>query len=427
MKRRHQVVLFAVLLLSLTILSPSFDFRGVPQNQDQDQENDAFPNAVTRSENQQAPVEIVVSMSEREFQVFSAIAKQVAAARVVKINLRNLASDTYKEVLDNELAVGESGDVILLDSEEIQGYAKRGHLYPLNATTLSKALGDSVSPLREKTEWNGYQWGMPFDFDPYVLASRSKSLADAGLERLPQSLDEWTRIINQMENKSQKLLAINIDDAYAADAWLNEFGSGVAPSTLKTATESHITGGNEQALQVLNRVQPYIQVQNTNPDFIDKDMQEEALMVVTPFSQLVNNDLALTEDRLPNRIMFKPLAPVTSRSFVITSGSHEAEQASRWIEGMTSNSVQSDWYEQAHHLPGQQQQLNTVSQQLSAEGQIMSGNGREWFVSKTSETPVMDNPELVLQYNKKVQQFIHGEISANQYVNDMLNIQQSSK
>ncbi|WJH28359.1 hypothetical protein N6H13_25440 [Paenibacillus sp. CC-CFT742] len=141
----------------------------------------------------------------------------------------------------------------------------------------------------------------------------------------------------------------------------------------------------------------------------------------------MNNDLALTEDRLPNRIMFKPLALVTSRSFVITSGSHEAEQASRWIEGMTSNSVQSDWYEQAHHLPGQQQQLNTVSQQLSAEGQIMSGNGRAWFVSKTSETPVMDNPELVLQYNKKVQQFIHGEISANQYVNDMLNIQQSSK
>ncbi|WP_336780562.1 extracellular solute-binding protein [Paenibacillus illinoisensis] len=426
MKRRHQVFLFAVLLLSLTILSPSFDFRGVQQNQDQDQENDAFPNTVTRSENQQAPVEIVVSMSESEFQVFSAIAKQVAAARVVKINLRNLPSDTYKKVLDNELAVGDSGDVILLNSEEIQGYAKRGHLYPLNATTLSKALGDSVSPLREKTEWNGYQWGMPFDFDPYVLASRSKSLADAGLERLPQNLDEWTRVISQMENKSQKLLAINIDDASAADAWLNEFGSGVAPSALRTETESHTAGGYEQVLQVLNGVQPYIHVQNTDPDFADKDMQEEALMVVTPFSQLVNNDLA-TEDRLTNRIMFKPLAPVTSRSFVITSGSHEAEQASRWIEGMTSNSVQSDWYQQAHHLPGQQQQLNTASQKLSVEGQIMSGNGQEWFMSKTSETPVMDNPELVLQYNKKVQQFLQGEISANQYVNDILKMQQSSK
>lgn len=427
MKRRHQVVLFAVLLLSLTILSPSFDFRGVPQSQDQDQENDAFPNAISRSENQQAPVEIVVSMSESEFQVFSTIAKQVAAARMVKINLRNLESDTYQKVLDDELAVGDSGDIILLDSAEIQGYAKRGHLYPLNATTLSKALGDSVSQLRDKTEWNGYQWGMPFDFDPYVLASRSQSLADASLERLPQNLDEWTRVINQMENKSRKLLAININDAYAADAWLNEFGSGVAPSTLRKATESHTVGEYEQALQVLNRVQPYIQVQNTDLSFADKDMQEEALMIVTPFSQLVKDDLVLTEDRLTNRIMFKPLAPVPSRSFVITSGSHEAEQASRWIEGMTSASVQSDWYQQAHHLPGQQQQLNTESRKLSVEGKMMSSNGQEWFVSKTSETAVMENPEQVLQFNEKVQQFLHGKISANQYANDILNIQQSSK
>ena len=126
MKRRHQVVLFAVLLLSLTILSPSFDFRGVPQNQDQDQENDAFPNAVTRSENQQAPVEIVVSMSESEFQVFSAIAKQVAAARVVKINLRNLASDTYKEVLDNELAVGTAGILSCLIVRKFRVMPKEG-------------------------------------------------------------------------------------------------------------------------------------------------------------------------------------------------------------------------------------------------------------------------------------------------------------
>ena len=427
MKRRHQVVLFAVLLLSLTILSPSFDFRGVPQNQDQDQENDTFPNAVSRNENQQVPVEIVVSMSEGEFQVFSTIAKQVAAARMVEINLRNLETDTYKKVLNDELAVGDSGDILLLDSGDIQGYAKRGHLYPLNATTLSKALGDSISHLREKTEWNGYQWGMPFDFDPYVLASRSNSVAEAGLERLPDNLDEWTRLINLVENKTQKLLAININDSYAADAWLNEFGSGVAPSTLRNASESYTAGGYEQALQVLNRVQPYILAKDADPGFADKDMQEEALMVVTPFSQLVKSNPSLTEDRLPNRIMFKPLAPATSRSFVITSGSHEAEQASRWIEGMTSASVQSDWYQQAHHLPAQQQQLNVESQKLSVEGQIMSGHGQEWFTSKTAEKGVLENQGQLSPYQKKVQQFLQGEISANQYVSGILNIHQSSK
>lgn len=57
MKRRHQVVLFAVLLLSLTILSPSFDFRGSQLNQERDQEKDTFPGSLSRNEDAQAPLE----------------------------------------------------------------------------------------------------------------------------------------------------------------------------------------------------------------------------------------------------------------------------------------------------------------------------------------------------------------------------------
>ncbi|MGE6573350.1 hypothetical protein ACQKFM_00380 [Paenibacillus xylanexedens] len=173
MKRRHQVVLFAVLLLSLTILSPSFDFRGSQLNQERDQEKDTFPGSSSRNEDAQAPLEIVVAMSDEEFQYFQKIAKEVAASQLVEINLRNEKPDTYKHVLDLEFSLGENGDVVLLDSEEVQYYAQKGYLYPLNGTTLSKSLGDTVVGLRGMTEWNGYQWGMPFDFDPYILAAQS--------------------------------------------------------------------------------------------------------------------------------------------------------------------------------------------------------------------------------------------------------------
>lgn len=126
MKRGHQVVLFAVLLLSLTILSPSFDFRGSQINQERDQEKDAFPNTSSRSEDQHAPLEIVVSMSEKDFTLFKRIANEVATSQHVEISLRNLEPDTYKQVLDNKFSVGESGDIILLDSEEVQYHAKKG-------------------------------------------------------------------------------------------------------------------------------------------------------------------------------------------------------------------------------------------------------------------------------------------------------------
>ncbi|MGF9698786.1 extracellular solute-binding protein [Paenibacillus sp. MABNR03] len=427
MKRRHQVVLFAVLLLSLTILSPSFDFRGTPQNQEGDQDNSSFPNTSSRNENQQVPVEIVVSMSEKEFQVFSKIANQIADARMVEIDLRNLETDTYQNVLEDELAVGDSGDIILLDSAEVQGYAKRGHLYPLNATSLSKTLGESVSRLREKTEWNGYQWGMPFDFDPYVLASGSDVAAEAGLERLPQNLDEWTKLLNQMEEKTRGLLTININDPFAADAWLNEFGPGVAPSTVRNIPEASTHVGDEQVKRVLNRIQPYIKPLDADPEFNDSAMQEQSLLIVTRFSKLLEGDQGLNGDkRSPtNRVMFKPLAAIKSRSFVITSGSHEAEQASRWIEGMISASAQSDWYQQAHHLPAKQQQLNLESKKLTDGGQMIGG--QEWFASEISENDVIESPMQLLQYKKKIQQFLQGEISANQYVSGILQIHHSSK
>lgn len=148
-------------------------------NQERDQEKDAFPGSSSRNEDAQAPLEIVVAMSDEEFQAFQKIAKEVAASQLVEINLRNEKPDTYKHVLDLEFSLGENGDVVLLDSEEVQYYAQKGYLYPLNGTTLSKSLGDTVVGLRGMTEWNGYQWGMPFDFDPYILAAQTSFLKRA--------------------------------------------------------------------------------------------------------------------------------------------------------------------------------------------------------------------------------------------------------
>ena len=246
MKRRHQVVLFAVLLLSLTILSPSFDFRGSQLNQERDQEKDAFPGSSSRNEDAQAPLEIVVAMSDEEFQAFQKIAKEVAASQLVEINLRNEKPDTYKHVLDLEFSLGENGDVVLLDSEEVQYYAQKGYLYPLNGTTLSKSLGDTVVGLRGMTEWNGYQWGMPFDFDPYILATQSSFLKRAGLESLPRNKDQWVKLTQQAVAEGTPLITMNINDMYGTNAWLNHLEPKMAPDQVKR-TQIRFANGESSA------------------------------------------------------------------------------------------------------------------------------------------------------------------------------------
>ncbi|MFX3646062.1 MAG: extracellular solute-binding protein [Paenibacillus sp.] len=419
MKRRHQVVLFAVLLLSLTILSPSFDFKGSQLNQEYDQDKDTFPGSSSRNEDAEAPLEIVVAMSDEEFDAFQKIAKEVAASQLVEINLRNEKPDTYKRVLDLEFSLGENGDVVLLDSEEVQFYAQKGYLYPLNGTTLSKSLGDTVVGLRGMTEWNGYQWGMPFDFDPYILAAQSTFLKRAGLESLPHNKDQWVKLTQQAIAEGIPLITMNINDMYGTNAWLNHFEPRMAPDQVSQTQMDSQSGELQQGIQLMNDIQPYIIAQSTNPMISSTADENNTPMVVSLLSQLLSADQgsAVNKDSL-ERISIETLETVNSRSLVITAGSVEAEEASRWIEGMTSAATQLKWYQQVNRLPAKQQELDLESEKLA--GRYGMTKRHSWFPT-TQDAPAAttESHALITRFHQKVQQFLKGEITANQYVNSI--------
>ncbi|MEC0123944.1 extracellular solute-binding protein [Paenibacillus pabuli] len=426
MKRGHQVILFAVLLLSLTILSPSFDFRGSQLNQEKDQEKDVFPNTSSRSEDQHAPLKIVVSMSETEFQSFKKMANEVAASQHVEISLQNLEPDTYKRVLDNQFLVGESGDIILLDSAEVQYHAKKGHLYPLNGTTLSKSLGETVVGLREWTEWNGYQWGMPFDFDAYVLAARSPFLDEAGLTGLPENKDQWIKLVQQAAQDGTDLIRINLNDLHAVSAWLNQFEPGMAPDKIKKAQTSSQTEAYQPIIQLLDQIQSHITVESVNPTISASDEQTGAPMVVTLLSRLLSeNQPGAGEQDSTKGIALRGLEPLRSRSLVIAAGSLEAEEASRWVEGMTSSSVQLKWYQQAKYLPAKQRELDLESQKLITK--YHTTDVKSWFSTEPSQAVMTESGILASAFQKKIQQLLAGEITANQYVKSIIALQISSK
>src|SRR5687767_12997740 len=122
MKRRHQIVLFAVLLLSLTILSPSFDFRGSQHNQERNQEKDTYSGDSSLSNDNRDPLDVMVSMTKEEFDSFQKLAKEVAASRYIQVNLRNVKPEEYKDVLDQAFSLEENGDIILLNSDDVQYY-----------------------------------------------------------------------------------------------------------------------------------------------------------------------------------------------------------------------------------------------------------------------------------------------------------------
>ena len=169
----------------------------------------------------------------------------------------------------------------------------------------------------------------------------------------------------------------------------------------------------------MNQIQPLIKLESTNSEFSPTADQNGTPMVVSLLSQLLSADQASAVDKDSlERISFETLETVNSRSLVITAGSVEAEEASRWIEGMTSATTQLKWYQQVNRLPAKQQELDMESEKLV--GRYDMTKGQSWFPT-TQDVPAAttESHALITRFHKKVQQFLKGEITANQYVDSI--------
>ncbi|MCM3133841.1 extracellular solute-binding protein [Paenibacillus polysaccharolyticus] len=417
MKRRHQVVLFAVLLLSLTILSPSFDFRGSQHNQGRNQEKDTYTGVSSRNEDTRAPLDVMVSMSAEEFASFQKVAKEVATSIYVEVNLRNVEPKEYKEVLDQEFSLGENGDIILLDSDQVQHYARKGYLVPLNATALSKALGDSVAELRGMTEWNGYQWAMPFDLDPYVMGVTASYLNEAGLQDFPQNREQWSKLIKASQTKSTPLISLNIDDIYGVGAWLSYLPPGMAPDQILKMQLIPITNESQQGVGLLRELQPYIMTMSADPVLSASEYKVPTPMFVSTLSRILHADEAAKgRGTFTSPVSLQALQAVESRSMVITAGTVETDAASRWIEGMSSAVTQTKWYKQTNRLPARQQE--NKKEVGDVESRYNMASNQSWL-AKESPMQAIENKTMIDRFRKRVQQLLEGEISAAQYVSSI--------
>lgn len=417
MKRRHQVVLFAVLLLSLTILSPSFDFRGSQHNQGRNQEKDTYTGVSSRNEDKSAPLDVMVSMSKAEFESFQKVAKEVAASIYVEINLRNVEPEEYKEVLDQEFSLGENGDIILLDSDQVQHYARKGYLVPLNATTLSKALGDSVAELRGMTEWNGYQWAMPFDVDPYVMGATSSYLNKAGLQGVPQNREQWSKVIKVSPTKSTPLISLNRDDINGVSAWLSYLPPGMSPDQILRMQFTSMTNEFQQGISILGELQPHIITMSVDPVLAALDDKVQTPMFVSTLSRILHADEAAKgRGGFSSPVSLQALRVVESRSLVITAGAVETDVASRWIEGMSSAVTQKKWYKLTKRLPARQQE--SEKEVGDVESRYNMALNQSWF-AKESPIQSIENKTMIDRFQKRVQQVLEGEISAAQYVSSI--------
>lgn len=344
LRRKNYWLLFAVLLLSLTSLSPSMEL---------DTDDGTYPprQPLNQSERpssdeagEQQSLTIRVSLSREEFSVLQQISNNYALSSGVSVLLTNDDTEDGAAQLREELTVGASPDIVMLDGHSIYDLATRGYLLPVDIYQ-SVPGSTPLTMLIQQMQWNGYDWGVPLDIDPYVLVYSPQRLAELGLNGAPASLEEWNGLLGMLngESKAEKqryLLAMDTRNPYGYAAVLHSMGGG-------------LMSGDQTLAQWTEAARGYFYLTSRfNPDIWDMLQDGKLAVAAVPFSEWKkhgNSTLAAIAPQIEGGA--ENYEAIHSRFFALPAQSGSPEAAVKWLAYVTSSSAQLEWLENTDRLP----------------------------------------------------------------------------
>lgn len=245
---------------------------------------------------------------------------------------------------------GTSADIMLADNAWVRPFAVRGFLKPADSILTGDALTDQLPRLLEPLRWNGYLWGVPKDFDPYLVLWNAEMLTEAGLSAPPRNWNEFeASALKLLKLKPEvKLLNLSPGDLQQLLVWHHTF------NTNATAREQMLEIGDDFSEQMnwLQLAQANIgRLKPTDAGALsDAIMHNRLLAAVLPWSDFIR-----LADSVRNKLEIDREAIVSpwlnGRSFVVSSATDTEEEALLWIQEMAKPDSQQQYYDQTGELP----------------------------------------------------------------------------
>ncbi|ULO08858.1 extracellular solute-binding protein [Paenibacillus sp. 19GGS1-52] len=340
LRRKNYWLLFAILLLSLTSLSPSMELNtnDGPHLVSKPQSQSTNPSA--GEEGVVDRLRITVSLSSEEFRELELISSRYTLSTGVKVELSNVDRESADKTLMQDLTIGDSPDVVMTDGRNILDLATQGYLLPVDV--YQSVPGSApLTMLIPQMQWNGYNWGVPLDIDPYVLVYSPKHLGELGLSALPRSLDEWKVLLqNLLKSSGKHLLTMDTRNAYGFSAVLESMGSSLLSGDLET-------------LEWLQHARGYFYLTSRyNRDIWDMLKDGSTAIAALPLSEWRKyGDSSLVAEAPLLASKDTGLEALYSRSFALPAQSRNPEEAVNWLAFVTSKSAQLEWLKNTGGLP----------------------------------------------------------------------------
>lgn len=342
LRRRNYWLLFAILLLSLTSLSPSMELDTRDDNYPRKQPLDQSERPASGDKDGVKKLNIRVSLSDEEFNELQRISNNYSLSTGVQVNLTNVDSGNADEKLKHDLTIGDSADIVMIDGSSITDLATRGYLLPVD---IYQSLPGSapLTTLIPQMQWNGYDWGVPLDIDPYVLVYSPQRLGELGFTGVPRSIEQWNELlkrIREQQGKERHLLAMNSRNPYGYSAVLESMGgsllninSSLLEWTQNTSSYFYLTSSYNTSIW----------------DMLQDGKVAVAALPLSEWQQHGNSSLAAEAPVVAgSKIGYQALY---SRFFALPAQSADPETAVKWLAYVTSSTAQLDWLENTGRLP----------------------------------------------------------------------------
>ncbi|WP_106768328.1 extracellular solute-binding protein [Paenibacillus faecalis] len=400
MKRKNYWLLFAILLLSLTSLSPSFEFTNTRSGDPPGNEPVPPTQTPDAPESDLGPIQVGVQMDDAELKVLQQMNirfMERTGAEVEIIPLDTIISDAESLML--EMSLGEAPDILFLDSQCIESLAIKGFLLPIDVSQA--AVPDSRIPgsLLSLVQWNGYQWGVPFDMDPYVFVWKNDKDAE-----LPSSRKAWLEF--KQDQGKESMFVMNSKDPYAFAAAVSAFGGDPSKPDQDIL---HILSPSKGA--------SWFKQQDAEADLTEQIEEENAAIAIGAYSSFPQDLPGEYRMWLPDYDTSKHKPVIHSRSFAITSHSESSQLAMSWISEMSSKEMKRLWFESTGKLPALSDFYNpgdsagehqlTVLEELQSimehaeVAELSFGRGKGLFVYSNSVVDLMSGQMNVEDFREQ--------------------------
>lgn len=379
------MIFAGVVLLSVILLIPNLDSHKPTTTGGNSHDANTGPVVGEHDEKPMETIVVTVSMSSEEFAYLEEANERFRLKYPdIHVELKNIASkEEAYSAWKQELMLGSSSDVMLMESGWIREFAVMGLLEPVDNVNTANTVSDQPAQLLAPLKWNSYLWAVPYDADPSVMVWNKAMLAKTNLAEPPGDWASFRELANDLSASGEASgTPVYLPGDYSGiAAWLDGWSSADKRGA------GYLLLSEESANRLKETVSLTLPTSAMNNRLAGTEMANQRLLVsVIPWS--VYKALSSSEqDKLiidKNKIRNAWLG---SRSFVVSAKTEKSEAAFSWIKEMASVTELKNNYKRFGQLPAKNS-LYEISGYSGTTAQYPPS----WWLPLLNEEPVSEPP-----------------------------------